>query len=287
MCMLCFIAPGLTPEREKLENSALNNPHGFGWAIAIPSENRILQERTMSADDSINRFLEMRSYYPEGYALWHARYATHGSKTVENCHPFAVGNDERTYLAHNGILDITIAKNDDRSDTKVFAEDLLPAIGGVSALDNNLVFDMVEDNIRGSKIAVITVDPAAKHQAYLLNAEAGKEDETGVWWSNDSCYLDYGYGIPSKGKTSKWVTDKDYDFWTPSKSSDILNDEMWYQCINCEVQMDSEMLETYDDTCYSCGFCFSCQSTYIDCLCFRSYAKQGDASTGGWGKVDY
>ena len=109
MCMLCVAAPGLVPDREKLENSALNNPHGFGWAIAIPSENRILQERTMNADDSINRFLEMRSYYPEGYAMWHARYATHGSKTVENCHPFAVGNDERTYLAHNGILDISIA----------------------------------------------------------------------------------------------------------------------------------------------------------------------------------
>ena len=284
MCMLCVAAPGLVPDREKLENSALNNPHGYGWAIAIPSENRILRERTMNADESINRFLEMRSYYPEGYAMWHARYATHGSKTVENCHPFAVGNDERTYLAHNGILDISIAKNDDRSDTKVFAEDLLPAIGGVASLDNELVFEMLEDNARGSKIAIITVDPAAKHQAYLLNAEAGKEDEQGVWWSNDSCKLDYGYGISSKSKTSTWVSDKDYDFWTPSPKGDK---SMWYECANCAVFMDNEMLETYDDTCYACGFCFSCSTVYTDCMCYRGYAKQGDAFNNGWGKVDY
>ena len=33
MCMLCVIPEGLIPDREKLENSALNNPHGFGYAI--------------------------------------------------------------------------------------------------------------------------------------------------------------------------------------------------------------------------------------------------------------
>ena len=66
MCMLCVIPPNVIPSREKLENSALNNPHGFGFAIVVPSENRIHSERTMNADTSINRFLEMRAKYPEG-----------------------------------------------------------------------------------------------------------------------------------------------------------------------------------------------------------------------------
>ena len=70
MCMLCVIPPNVIPSREKLENSALNNPHGFGFAIVVPSENRIHSERTMNADTSINRFLEMRAKYPEGYAMW-------------------------------------------------------------------------------------------------------------------------------------------------------------------------------------------------------------------------
>jgi hypothetical protein len=57
MCMLCVIPPNVIPSRDKLEASALNNPHGFGFAIIIPSENRIHSERTMNADTSINRFL--------------------------------------------------------------------------------------------------------------------------------------------------------------------------------------------------------------------------------------
>ena len=176
MCMLCLVPPNVIPSREKLENSALNNPHGFGFAIVIPSENRIHAERTMNPDTSINRFIEMRTKYLEGYAMWHARLATHGSMTVDNCHPFKVGGDERTYLAHNGILPIVEPTGDTRSDTRIFAEDLLPAIGGVSALDNPQVMNL-------------TVDTRADYQAYLIHESKGTKDNSGVWWSNDSCYL--------------------------------------------------------------------------------------------------
>ena len=69
MCMLCVVPPNVIPSREKLENSALNNPHGFGFAIVIPSEKRIHVERTMNADTSIARFIKMRGIYPEGYAM--------------------------------------------------------------------------------------------------------------------------------------------------------------------------------------------------------------------------
>jgi hypothetical protein len=57
MCMLCVIPPHVVPSLDKLENSALNNPHGFGFAIAVPSEQRIIVERTMNADESINAVL--------------------------------------------------------------------------------------------------------------------------------------------------------------------------------------------------------------------------------------
>ena len=274
MCMLCVVPPGVMPSREKLENSALNNPHGYGFAIVIPEENRILRERTMSADESINRFLELRSYYPNGYAMWHARYATHGSRTVDNCHPFIVGNDQRTYLAHNGVLPVTIAKQDDRSDTRVFAEEMLPAIGGVSSLDNDYIFEMLEDYCFGSKVAVLTVDPAAKHQMYLLNANAGKEDETGVWWSNDSCYLDYGYADPRK-KTkgvSTWLDD-----------ADDLDDV--YECPSCDSMHEYDIIVSSDYTCPSCGWCFDCLSSFNECLC--KYTSSGKVSVGQSDYKDY
>lgn len=278
MCMLCVIPPGVTPSRDKLENSALNNPHGFGFAIAVPSENRIIVERTMNADESINRFLAQRAIHLDGYAMWHARYATHGSRTVENCHPFAVGHDDRTYLGHNGILPITIPDKDDRSDTKVFAEELLPRLGGVTALDDDFVWDMLEEYTSGSKVCVITVDPAAKHPMYLLNANAGKEDEDGVWWSNDSCKLDYGYGKPSKvsGYYGGWFDDYDYatDWSSPSKTTVKDEEEYFEPCFNCQGLISEMDLFETQGTCTWCGACIDCESTAEECACYAPSTRQ-------------
>lgn len=291
MCMLCVIPPKVMPSKDKLENSALNNPHGFGWAIAVPSEQRIISERTMNADESINSFLTARAQYMDGYAIWHARYATHGAKIVDNCHPFIVGNDKRTYLAHNGILDIDIPKLDERSDTRIFAEELLPAVGGVTALDNDWVWSMFEDYTSGSKIAVLTVDPAAKHSMYLINGQAGSEDESGVWWSNDSCYLDSW--ASAKPKSSAYAySDKDYDFYAKSgkelaisKNSQDSEEEIdIYVCHNCNGYFDENELEEFEDTCPQCGFCFDCLSEYLECNCWKSAGTSTPKThSGGWG----
>jgi len=291
MCMLCVIPPGVIPSREKLENSALNNPHGFGFAIIVPEEHRIIRERTMNADESVNRFLELRTYYPNGYAMWHARYATHGSRTVLNCHPFVVGNDDRTYLGHNGILDITIPPKDDRSDTRVFAEDLLPAMGGVAALDNDHVWRMLEDYTSGSKVCILTVDPAAKHQCYLLNEKAGKVDETGVWWSNDSCKLDYGYSTLGKGKSySSWFADKDYDFYNKAGDPYDVEGVDIYDCPSCQAIMDEEEIFNMDGRCVYCLYCFDCLSDEEACLCKRPEVKQSVKQSdvvSGWAGAEW
>ena len=274
MCMLCVIPEGVIPSREKLENSALNNPHGFGFAIIVPSENRIISERTMDPDESINRFLKLRAQYPEGYALWHARYATHGVKNVTNCHPFIVGDDKRTYLAHNGILDINIKATDDRSDTRVFAEELLPAMGGVTALDNDYLWDMLEDYTSGSKVCVLTVDPKAEHQCYILNEKLGRTDKDGVWWSNDSCYLDNWAAAKPKAKsyTNAWTYDGYYD-----DPKDVYDGEDYgeYVCGNpeCRALLDEEEIAGFTNTCPYCAWCFDCYDTYEACTCYNKYAE--------------
>ena len=276
MCMLCVIPPNVIPSRQKLENSALNNPHGFGFAIVIPSENRIHVERTMNADTSINRFLDMRGKYPEGYAMWHARYATHGSMTVDNCHPFQVGvGNNLTYLAHNGILPIIEPKGDDRSDTRIFAEDLLPAIGGVTALDNPQVSNLIEDFTGGSKVCILTVDPRAEYQCYLYHSEKGSKDESGVWWSNDSCYLDtYTRG--------SWKSVNPLDFGLSGSSTKVGLD--YAVCNVCDTYTDTNMLEWDESFCVTCGSCYECDSYVTNCMCYqgseKTWANWG--AEGGW-----
>ena len=276
MCMLCVVPPNVIPSREKLENSALNNPHGFGFAIAIPSEKRIHVERTMNADTSINRFIEMRGKYPEGYATWHARFATHGTTTVDNCHPFKVGNDSLTYLAHNGILPIVEPQGDTRSDTRIFAEDLLPAIGGVASLDNPQVVNLIEDFTTGSKVCVLTVHPDAKYQCYLFHKEKGWEDDSGVWWSNDSCYLPKPYSY--KATDNKWFSAKPLDF---------LTEEKFHECRVCDFIVSADELHESglgEDYCPHCGCCYDCDTYMAEDMCYKG--SNADAKwwnkQGGW-----
>ena len=264
--MLCVIPPHVVPSREKLENSALNNPHGFGFAIVIPSENRIHVERTMNADESINNFLALRAKYPEGFATWHARWATHGVQTVDNCHPFQVGKDTKTYLAHNGILSVLEDSADLRSDTRIFAEDLLPSIGGAPSLDNPQIWNMLEDFTTGSKVVVLTLNPNAKHQCYLLHEEKGWHDDDGVWWSNDSCYI------------NKWEGS-----W---KSITAPSTKYEYRdgfCLVCEELLPANSLD-------KCAHCKTCQDCYMvegECLCYKPSTAKGwhdtDYDSIGWG----
>lgn len=272
MCMLCVIPPHTTPTRDRLENSALNNPHGFGFAIAIPSENRILVEHTMDADESINRFLEARAQYPEGYAMWHARLATHGSTTLDNCHPFRVGKDNLTYLAHNGIIPV-IETDAYRSDTRIFAEDVLPAMGGVSVLDNEQAWNVLEDFTSGSKVCVITLNPAAKQQMYLLHAGKGWHDETGVWWSNDGCKIagsrTYDY--------SSYYSSRDYDWWSygTTEKNATTNNVIGYNDDGCSV-CDSDFVSKRLQLCSNCYSCQKCFMMYDECKCTGAYKQERD-----------
>lgn len=260
MCMLCVIPPNVIPSREKLENSALNNPDGFGFAIVIPSENRIHVERTMNADASITRFLEMREKYPEGYATWHARYATHGAVTVDNCHPFQVGiGNTQTYLAHNGMLPVIEPLGDTRSDTRIFAEDILPTIGGVTSLDNEQVWNILEDFTQGSKVVILTIDPRAKHQCYILHENKGWKDSTGVWWSNQSCFLTVS--MPKSTSPYSYGLKDD-------------NSEKWIDCDTCEAYFEvSHMVDGY---CKQCGSCVDCKAYVTECLCYKGSNSNKD-----------
>ncbi|MFE3278408.1 class II glutamine amidotransferase [Nocardia sp. NPDC059239] len=83
----------------------------------------ILVGRGMDAEEVIDDFTAVRRRYPDRPALFHGRYATHGAVSIDNCHPFRLGRDRRTVLAHNGVLPRRVrpAPYDPRSDTRMNA----------------------------------------------------------------------------------------------------------------------------------------------------------------------
>lgn len=251
MCLLLVCSPNSIPKKQDLQTASCNNPHGFGYAIVTPDG--IITGRGMSSRKVINKFLEARKRYPESYAMFHARYATHGVKNEDNCHPFKVPSEYPTYLGHNGVLDIHINAGDRRSDTRVFAEDVLPAMGGVTALDDDNVWRMVSKWASGSKIAIFTLDPSAKDVVYIVNENLGHWDNAGIWWSNftytESSY--YSTIVPSSSKYDKHDTIVDWEDST---------------CQMCGAVPFEDANPYYCEMCLSCPDCYG---VYGDtCLCW-------------------
>ena len=267
MCLLVVCNPNSTPSKDDLKMGACSNPHGFGFAI--DTGDGIISERSMSAKKSIARFLELREQYPNGYAMWHARYATHGVKNELNCHPFKVkGEEYDTYLAHNGVLDIHIPKGDKRSDTRIMAEELLPQLGGVSALDNDYVYDMISAWSRGSKIAVMTNDPNAQYKIYIINENAGSWDDNGIWWSNTS-YKPVVSTPRTESYTYTYGNEPSvYDIVVGQESNGF--EDNTFECPNCNALVDLYESELY---CVMCECCFDCSAQFLDCLCYNPSTK--------------
>jgi len=262
MCLLVVCSPDSTPKKKDLECASCNNPHGFGFAVVTP--NGIVTGRGMSAKKVIKQFLEVRKEFPSSYAMFHARFATHGVKNEENCHPFKVG--EETYLAHNGVLDIDIHATDKRSDTRVFAEDTLPAMGGVSVLDDDNVWIILSKWAQGSKIAILTLDPSAKATCYIINESAGHWDNEGMWWSN-STYKNSSWSkyleLPSSSQPIKIESDKP------------LED---FECMHCRTIAFEDANPYYCETCF---MCFDCNGAYGDsCLCYSPNWESGQHKQG-------
>jgi hypothetical protein len=212
--------------------------------------------------------------FPNSIGIFHARYATHGEKTIDNCHPFYVGNDNLTVIAHNGILDIPTYDN--RSDSRVFAEDLFPTYDNAGGIDNPVVFTAIEQWAKGSKIIVLTVNPKYKKRVYILNNKLGhyKED---IWWSNSGYKYDpYDY---------KYTTNyKNYyeDFYSKPVNpyevyEDLLVDENGnIECVNCLQNNYENIAYDNDYVCERCIHCLICGDYFEDCKCARSMVGGDD-----------
>lgn len=255
MCILSYLPPNTPVDVDGLFNGGLNNPDGHGWAIAAGEF--VVTGKSLDLAEALDEFVGEREHYPDGPALFHSRWATHGSVRIDNTHPFPMGGSPQTVVAHNGILPKSAhpAKGDDRSDTRKFAEEILPR--QFRRLDRASVQHALSQWCgRGNKLVILTVDPRYRRSAYIVNEAAGEWDrETGIWHSNGD-YLDHP-NWPAVAGT------------TPARQD-------YYGCVLCSYGVIDRA-----GYCLDCRSCQDCAEHVRDCLCWTgsSLAMQQ------WGSV--
>lgn len=280
MCLAICAPVGVQLSRERLSNGWDSNSDGGGYAF-IDQYGGIMVRRFMSWVDFIEGYQADHAANTKSPFIVHQRFATHGTKDLNNVHPFWL--DDETVVMHNGVLDVNLT-DVERSDTKTFVEDYLARLPKRWFDDPNMV-DMVEDFTRGSKLIILTVDPLAKQEVYIINENAGHWDK-GAWWSNYS-YRETKYHswstvsvkagattkAPAKSAkesakvfsstvsadgtvTSKWVDDPDAPP-APFDDEDFRWGEM--ECEFCG-------LDTHEKgVCFTCEWCSECPNYLWSC----------------------
>lgn len=287
MCMMSFFPPEIPADRESLYNGGMNNPDGHGWAIV--DDDRILVGKSMNLTEALDGFMEARAQHLEGPALFHSRYATHGTVDVSNVHPFEVSlpdqhgvwrNSPSIVMAHNGILrgSAQPAKGDKRSDTRKFAEDM--AMKQFRRLDKPGVRNaLTQWCTTANKLVFLTVDRRFDEQAYIINPQKGVwQKSTNIWYSN----YDYLYYV---AKGHRWGGMDDYEEWPTQIGKKGMTGRRAATGgdlgLDARVRDDEEQcrlcwsgsVNTYG-YCDFCKGCADCTAHIRECQCFYGAAQE-------------
>lgn len=254
MCLLSYLPSGVYPNPDHLLNGAIFNRDGCGWAIACTDHDTIHIGKSLNEQTAVDEFCDAREQCINHPALFHSRLSTGGIATVYNCHPFYLGGDKQTVIAHNGIL-FTPPMSERRSDTRVWAEDVVPHL--YRRLDRKGVQQAIHNRLKGSnKILFLTINPRYGQQSYLFGEELGIW-VSGVWHSNDG-WEDY---------TPSYSTD-----WKHGTSSTTYTG---YDCRMCGTKF-----AVHFGICEECNMCNWCESYWDACECKLSSNPNGWASKG-------
>lgn len=276
MCMLSYYPPGIVPNEDHIQNGAEINPDGHGFAL-INSRSQLSIFKSMNADEAVTKFMAARKADPAGPALFHSRISTSGLTDITGCHPFKVGSDNRTVVAHNGIL-FSPGRESMLSDTAIFANRMLPRFG---SLDSPRKLAKLEKHVGyHNKLVVLTVNPQRRRNAYLINPEMGYWVD-GQWHSNDG-YKDWNaiYRRTRSGHTL-WDTATGKFPWergaykSAEESADIFTTEPW----PCNICGSVNAVDYVSQICDMCHCCNDCAEHKSLCLCYIP-ASVRNASAG-------
>lgn len=129
------------------------NPHGFAFAWNEGGALRVF--KTVDKEEAMNRYKELSTTLDpaETAMIVHARWKTHGSVDVKNCHCFVHGD---VAFAHNGVLDIE-SKND-MTDSEIFFRELFAPVMDQLGMDFALKMARMFIGRTNNKFALIDKD---------------------------------------------------------------------------------------------------------------------------------
>jgi hypothetical protein len=180
MCQAIYKPAGVQVDKATLKRAWQENQDGAGFCYVNNEKTAVVIKKGFF---KFKAFWYQYEKHAHKDVLIHFRYATHGGKVSENCHPFAIAKDAA--LIHNGILSgFTPLPTSTLSDTRIFCDGYLSQglrLSGLSSyeyLSSPALRGFVETIIGSTnKLAVMTP------QGTVLFNEAQGEWYQGAWYS--------------------------------------------------------------------------------------------------------
>jgi hypothetical protein len=237
MCLAIYKPSKVQPDWDALEEGFCSNSHGAGFACVIGGQ-VVIHKGFFTFDD----FRTAYEPFAQRQSLVHFRWATHGNRDADNCHPFRV-TDELAMI-HNGVLNISTDEDTSKSDTWHYVEHILKPLAERDRgfYSDNAIKFMGESAISGSKFCFLRADGDWE----IWNSEDGH-------WSGDIWYSNRSY-VKSRIGFSRWpkeeaVTPLAFDeFDDPGESviyDSLATADQWAYEDALEVGLTAEEIDEY------------------------------------------
>lgn len=155
------------------------NPDGVGYAFVDHDGTLVVRKAFFALQAFIAAYrADYEAYGETSPFLIHFRWATTGSNTDANTHPFIIARGDAV-LAHNGVLDVPTLG--DESDTVAFCRMFLKDREVDKLVRKRSVRKLANRIGDGNKFAILSRD----REITIVNEDAGFW-ERGVWFSNHS-----------------------------------------------------------------------------------------------------